>query len=237
MWHYLLFVSLFAIAIADPVPFITKCNARDVKCLTNTTNAAIPIFAAGFPEYGVETLDPLFFETIDSSSLNIKLIMYNTTVKGLKNCKARTVQRDVVNSKLFIKIECNVTLNGLYVMSGRLLLIPIEGKGKNHADINRFITSFNVTLKDVQGKDGKKHWSIKGWSYTYELEDQSHVRLENLFGGNKVLAKAAEIVVAANGNGIIREIGSPVINTLVVKLADAIQTFFHAVPLEDLILQ
>ncbi|XP_063826509.1 uncharacterized protein LOC135075992 [Ostrinia nubilalis] len=216
------------------VSFITKCYAKDDECITNSTNAAIPVFTAGVPEYGVETLDPVTFETIDSSAPNLKLMLDSITLKGLRNCIATKAHRDDSNSRLLLTIQCNATLDGHYTMSGQLLMLSIEGNGKVHVYLNE--ASFDVILnvKDVQEKDGKNHWDVRSWSYKYQLIGKSNVRFENLFNGNKILSKAVEAVIADNGNEIISTVGSPVIKTVVVRIINTIRPFFLAVPTENL---
>ncbi|XP_028157404.1 protein takeout-like [Ostrinia furnacalis] len=236
MLSYLGLVSLLVTVInADPVTFL-KCKGDDDKCAKESTKAAIPIYTAGIPEFGVETLDPVFFKNIDSSSPTLKLLLDNVTVKGLRNCIAKKAQRDAKNSKLFLRIQCDATLDGHYVMSGRLLVLPIEGNGKVHVDLKKAVIDVNMDISDKQGKDGKNHWTVKSWSHTYDLKDRSTVRFENLFNGNRVLGQAAEGVIAQSGNEIIREVGSPVIKTVVARVVDTIHHFFEAVPTEDLTL-
>ncbi|KAL0880298.1 hypothetical protein ABMA27_002750 [Loxostege sticticalis] len=238
MYRYLVPVCLLAIGIcADPVPFITKCKPDDEKCVKETTKATVPIFVDGLPDLGVETLDPVFFKNIDSSSPTLKLLLDNVTVKGLKNCLVKKALRDPKNSKMMIRVQCDAILDGHYVMSGRLLVLPIEGNGKIHVNLKKAVIDVNLDVADKQGKDEKQHWTIKSWSHSYELKDRSIVRFENLFSGNKVLAQAAEGVIASSGNEIIREVGSPVIKAVVARVVENIQHFFHAVPIEDLSLE
>nr|QHI42040.1 odorant-binding protein 11 [Glyphodes caesalis] len=236
MKNIILFVvGLFAVLVnSDPVQFINKCKPDDTKCLKESTKIFIPIFAGGLPEYNVETLDPVFFETIDSSSPNLKLVLDNVTVKNLKNCVPKKVQRDLEKSKLFIKLQCDATLDGHYDMKGRLLILTIAGNGKIHADLRKAVFDIEFNMGTKQDKDGKDHWQIKNWKYTYELKDKSTVNFENLLSGSPELAQAAQQVIAESGNDIIKEVGSPVLTAVIGRIIENMSHFFRAVPEEDL---
>lgn len=60
--------------------------------MLKSTQDAIPIFAAGIPELGVSVLDPIYFERIDGSTANLKLILNDVHLRGLKGCVAKNVQ-------------------------------------------------------------------------------------------------------------------------------------------------
>lgn len=49
-------------------------------------------------------------------------------------------------------------------------------------------------------------------------------------------AKAAEDIIANNGNEIVTEVGPPVIKAIVDKIVENINHFYRAVPAEDLAL-
>lgn len=65
---------------------VTKCATADTECAKNSAQAMVIPFAAGLPEHNVETLDPLKFKKVDASSPNLKLILTDITVTGMKNC-------------------------------------------------------------------------------------------------------------------------------------------------------
>nr|ALT31635.1 odorant-binding protein 5 [Cnaphalocrocis medinalis] len=230
-------VCVFCILVnADPVSFINKCKADDDKCIKETTRVVIPKFTDGLPEYNVETLDPVFFKNIDSSSPTLKLLLDNVTVKNLKKCIPKSVRRDAQKAKLYLKIQCDATLDGHYDMNGRLLILSISGNGKIHVDLRKAVFDIEIDLMDKKGKDGKNHWQVKSWKYTYELNDKSTVYFENLLSGNPALAEAAKNVIAESGNEIIREVGSPVLKAVIGRIIENILHFFRAVPIEDLTL-
>ncbi|CAG4930524.1 unnamed protein product [Colias eurytheme] len=228
----LLIVSLCYVC-ADPVPVVTKCNASDGKCLKSVTQESIGKFAAGLPDIGIEPLDPVVLDKVDASSPNLKLILTDIKVEGLKDCIAKKIERDVEHKKLMVTLQCSIDLNGHYDMNGRLLFLPIEGNGKLTVKLNKAIFKVVGELSDIT-KDGKVYWNIKTWDHAYKLQEKSSVVFENLFNGNEALSQAAEQVIKDNGNEIIDEVGKPVIKAILTKVVDAVQQFFHSVPKEHL---
>ncbi|CAH0683034.1 unnamed protein product [Spodoptera exigua] len=230
----LLFISCIYFAIADPVPFITKCKWDDTKCNKESSQAVVGIFSAGLPEYNVEKSDPLQIDYVDASSPNMKLIVTDVVVTGLKNCEVKKMQRFEDSSKLIVKILCSTELKGKYDMKGQLFVIPIEGKGDLYANVPKIQINAEVDLNIKKGKDGKDRWLVKSWRHTFDLKDKSTVKFENLFPDNEFLRTSTNELIAQNGNDVIIEIGANLIKALVGKVVENIKKFFLAVPIEDL---
>ncbi|XP_028036459.1 protein takeout-like [Bombyx mandarina] len=231
--YFVTFLSVICIVNSTPPSFVNRCKYGDSECTKESTVVAIPIFAAGLPEYGVEKLDPVTFNKVDASSPNLKFILTDVEVTGLSGCKPKQIQH---GSKLELKILCQAKLNGNYELNGQVLVLPIKGKGKIHVDLKTTQINVEANYEEKLGDDGKKHWHITKWSYTFELQDKSDVVFENLFDGNEVLGQAARELIANNGNDIIKEIGSPMIKAAVARVVKNIERFFKAIPVEDLIL-
>ncbi|KAH9638195.1 hypothetical protein HF086_005188 [Spodoptera exigua] len=209
-----LFISCIYFAIADPVPFITKCKWDDTKCNKESSQAVVGIFSAGLPEYNVEKSDPLQIDYVDASSPNMKLIVTDVVVTGLKNCEVKKMQRFEDSSKLIVKILCSTELKGKYDMKGQLFVIPIEGKGDLYANVPKIQINAEVDLNIKKGKDGKDRCVLITFFY---------------FPGT-----STNELIAQNGNDVIIEIGANLIKALVGKVVENIKKFFLAVPIEDL---
>ncbi|KAL0830705.1 hypothetical protein ABMA28_002839 [Loxostege sticticalis] len=241
MWgerSFVLFCLFCAVSLtcANAVPLVTKCAANDIKCMKRSAQAVIPMFTEGLPQYGVQSLDPFTLKSVDASTSNLKLVVKDMVVTGLKGCVATKIQRDLATSKLQTNFLCNVRAEGQYEMHGRLLVLPIEGKGKAQVQLNKIQMNVLNDMGERTGKDGKKHWHIKGSTYTYELKDKAHVNFENLFNGNEVLGRAAREIIANNGNDVVLEVGPPVIKAIVDKIVENVNHFYRAIPADELAL-
>lgn len=109
------------------VPF-TKCKAEDSKCIKDNTQVLVPLFAAGIPELGVETMDPVFFKDIDASTPSLKLKFSDITLKGLKSCRFKKI-RQVNDSFCFLGEQYNFAL-----------ILPISIKYYRHLLVLTFLT-------------------------------------------------------------------------------------------------
>uniref|UniRef100_D2SNV5 DUF233 protein n=1 Tax=Heliothis virescens TaxID=7102 RepID=D2SNV5_HELVI len=221
----LVFLAYISLVTSNSAPFITKCKWDDSKCIKDSSIKAIPRFADGIPDLNVETIDPLILKYVDASSSNLKLIVTDIVVTGLKNCEPKKIQRDIAKSKLTLKIQCSPDLNGKYDMKGQLFVLPIEGNGDLIVKAPKLVINVDIDLTD-KTKDGKKYWHVKSWRHTFELKDKSTVKFENLFPNNEFLRKSTNELIAQNGNGVITEIGQPVIKALVGKVIENINHFF-----------
>nr|QGN03657.1 putative odorant binding protein 29 [Conopomorpha sinensis] len=232
--YYVCVIAFISCCGAETPPFITKCAVDDAKCAKAAARAAIPVMAAGVPEYDLDPLDPMFFETMDSSSPTLKLIMKNVTMTGLKGCRALKIIRNAANTNMLVQTSCDITMKGQYEMSGQLLFVPMEGKGKCLIKLRKITISNNLQLGDMIDENGVRHWDIKSYKHSYELKDKSDLKLENLFNGNEVLARVSNQLIANSGNEIIKEVGTPIVEQVVANLLKNVNKMFHKIPAEDL---
>nr|ANC68525.1 takeout/juvenile hormone binding-like protein [Helicoverpa armigera] len=233
----LVILSIVCAANAASAPFIRKCKWDDSKCIKESAQSAIPILAAGIPELGVEKLDPFYMKSLDASSSGLKLLLWDIKGTGLNGCVAKKVQRDINKSKLIVKLQCSVDFAGKYEMSGRLLILPIEGKGDAHVVLRKIVITAEVDIGDNIGQDGEKHWKIKNWKHTYDLKEKSTIELENLFNGNEVLGRAARELIASSSNEIVKEVGPPIVKAIIGKIIANVDNFFQSVPASELAIE
>ncbi|XP_075975510.1 circadian clock-controlled protein daywake-like [Anticarsia gemmatalis] len=232
--RFLFLVFFVYSASGGAAPFITKCKSDDTKCMKVSAQNAIPVVAAGIPELGVKQLDPLRIKYLDASSKGLKLVLNDVVGTGLKGCVVKKIQRDVEKSKLFVKLQCTVDFVADYEMTGQLLILPIEGKGKAHVVLRKITIAAEVDMADSIGKDGEKHWNIKSWTHSYDVKEKSTIELENLFNGNELLGRAARELIATSSNEIVREVGPPIVKAVVAEIIENVKNLFHNVPADEL---
>ncbi|CAH0683035.1 unnamed protein product [Spodoptera exigua] len=115
-------------------------------------------------------------------------------------------------------------------MKGRLLVLPIEGKGDAHVVLRKVVITAEVDIGDNLGRDGQKHWTIKNWKHTYDVKEKSTIELENLFNGNQVLSRAAHEMIESSSNEIVKEVGPPLVKAIVGRIIENVEEFFKNVP-------
>ncbi|XP_073954904.1 circadian clock-controlled protein daywake-like [Choristoneura fumiferana] len=225
-------IALLHFASPGAVPF-TKCKAEDSKCIKDNTQVLVPLFAAGIPELGVESMDPIFFKEIDASSDTLKLKFSDITLKGLKGCRFKKISRDAAKSVISAKIHCDVVLDGQYDMDGRVLILPIQGKGKVHIEHEKIEISFDLNYKEETGADGKKHWITGKWKHSFAYKGKTIMEFDNLFNGNEVLGRAARELIKTSANEIASETAGPILKVIVARIIKNLKAFFEHIPVEE----
>ncbi|XP_028040396.1 protein takeout-like [Bombyx mandarina] len=236
----LTFLCLFALVLgvkSASAPFITPCKVGDSACFVASAQAAVPIVAAGIPDLGIKPLDPLHISVINGNQGGLELTFKDTIVRGLSGCHVEGVKNDPAKKKQAVTIKCSVTLTGDYKLSGKLLVLPIEGEGKYNIKIRDIVIKTANDLVTVTGADGKPHWHIESWKHTYEVKTGAHFQFENLFNGNKVLATPVEEFVNSNWKDVMQEVAPPIVRSIVSEVVAAVDALYKAVPAEDLYLQ
>ncbi|XP_063891612.1 protein takeout [Helicoverpa armigera] len=233
MVQKLLIIASVIISLTNAsAPSITPCVSTDSDCITENARRLIPVFADGIPDYGVKTADPITFKSIDASSPNLKFLLSDLTVKGLRNCKAIKLARSNVKYSLFLKLSCALTIDGDYEMEGEILVLKIVGKGKVHA----FLPNIEITadLETVEKeKNGEKYLRIKKFNHSFDLKAKSDLKFEGLLKDNQVLAQATEDLLQNSSNEVIKEIGGKVVETVVTGVIENVNHFFGKLPLKE----
>ncbi|VVD01868.1 unnamed protein product [Leptidea sinapis] len=234
--------------IEKDAPYVNKCKSDDSKCAKEASALLIPMFGDGIPELGIEPVDPLLIKKSDASSPNLKLILTDYTVSGLKNCIPKKVKYDKSKSKILLKLLCTAQLEGTYDMKGQLLILPLEGNGPIHVTLNKAEISIELDLDEIE-KDGVKYWNIKDHKFSYVLKDKSIkvfeicnimyklkylVFITTCFAGvysasfvnkcksgdSKCVKESAAILIPRFGDGI-PELGIEPVDPLFIKMSDA----------------
>ncbi|XP_049872592.1 circadian clock-controlled protein daywake-like [Pectinophora gossypiella] len=238
--HKILFVCLVSCFViscnAGAVSFIKPCKFDDKACLLSSAQAALPHVAAGIPELGVPTADPLVLEEINSKQDGLDIQFKNLKVAGPGKCKFVSISVDGDKSTLTFDVECPITATGQYKVGGKLLVVPIEGEGDCEIKTDKIKLSVITHMDQTAGSDGKQHWNIVSYEHSYEPEEQIHFRLDNLFGGNQEKAQPVMEILNHSWKEVILTIGKPIIAEIIHQAKEVIQSFLHAVPADELFL-
>nr|QCF41924.1 odorant binding protein [Athetis dissimilis] len=218
----------------EPFPGFKKCKSSDSDCILENAIKGVSSFGDGIPELGVRRLDPDFFDKVDASSPNLKFILSDITLTGLKSCKPTKVTRDAAKSQIFLILQCALKLDGNYELDGNVLILKIKGKGKIHVYLRNIVNTVTLDYVIKEGKDGQKHLRIKKFDHTYKLNEKSDVVFEGLFQDNDVLSQAADDLIKNNGNEIVEEIGGGMFTAAVTRIVENFNKFFGKLPYEDI---
>ncbi|RZC36740.1 uncharacterized protein BDFB_006178, partial [Asbolus verrucosus] len=220
--------------IHDLPSYFPRCKRNDPKlneCLLNATRIVKPFLVKGVPELGVPAIEPYTIPEITleqgTQALNFKAVLKNVVVKGLSSYKFSQFDFDVPNLQWFCKATIDdIRLDGDYSVSGKVLLAPIEGKGKFVASIaNSNITAYQKV--EFIKKKGVDYVQPVITNTTMEVGGPK-VHLDGLFDGNEELNRVTNNVINDNVNELFEDL-KPVIEQIITNIYE--QWLFRA--LED----
>ncbi|XP_039954587.1 protein takeout-like [Bactrocera tryoni] len=191
---------------ADMPPEIEKCRAGDVDCIAKILPYLLQNYTNGIPEIGLTDIEKLSLNNIiitkakEQSPVTLNLAFKKMYLHGIRNVTVQRVVgfgKDLLSSKFetYVTIP-NLVVDGEYVSSGKVLLLPMDAIG--FAKIEMKNTRLSLKFKfDEECKDGKQYAKIKALKckLTPEL---IVMQFDNLFNGNKQLGESLNQMINDN---------------------------------------
>ncbi|XP_034828999.1 circadian clock-controlled protein daywake-like [Maniola hyperantus] len=215
--------------------FIHPCNSTLSACLIQATQDAIPEFSKGLPRLGVPSLDPFIIEELPIQLPGVKVTFLDGKVSGLRKCQVLNVEAYLEKNVFILEIRCNITIKGKYTAVGRLLLFPINGEGDSKIKIVNSVIKLNIKTKYFKDADGRDHFGIKNYKYTFDYGDRVHYTINNLFKGNPELSNTVLQFLNENWRVVTEEFGQPVVEYAMNVTIETARKFFNAVPYDELL--
>ncbi|XP_065336775.1 uncharacterized protein LOC135937549 [Cloeon dipterum] len=236
-------VVLLPNSLARKLPTGLKgCSRNDPDlndCLLNSANAAVPFMSKGIPSYGILPMDPMRIEEmgIDDKGSNkpvaINLIMKNVDLVGLRNVKVNKIAFSPDSDK--VSWTCTtpyLSLLGTYDVSGKILILPIHGKGS----INITMENVEYTYKfDVEKFSKGSKTGLKPKNHELDFNTtRIRMNLENLFNGQKELSDQMNVFLNENWKELVGELGSPIAEALSAATNHRVEAIMRHVTLEEM---
>ncbi|CAG4930528.1 unnamed protein product [Colias eurytheme] len=231
--NFIYIVGFIVFCNAASVSYIKPCKPTDNACMLASAQSAVGYVAAGIKEFGVISSDPLSIDDVRNDDANLKMGFRNMKIVGASKCKIESVTRDLDKSTVTITVECPLKANGQYDLKGKMLFFEAYGDGDFEIKTNRVKITVVQKIKTVQGADGKKHWKITGFDYSYDLVEKVDIRFDNLFDGDETRAKPILEIMNHSWKEMVTEVGGPIIKELLGEIVGIINKFYHAVPAEN----
>ncbi|XP_013196276.1 circadian clock-controlled protein daywake-like [Amyelois transitella] len=234
IWFIVVCVSAFILGTnSAKAPFVKPCKASDDDCLIESGRATLSRLAAGIPSLGVPSADPLIIGDIRGDSGDLKLAFRNMKVEGISKCQMINLEASGVNAYRTV-LECPIAATGQYTLGGKLAVIPAEGDGDFEIKTDNIKITVEYITTDVTDEEGVKHWKIASYQSSYEPIEKVHIKLDNLFNGNKEKADPVLEILDQGWKDLITEIGKPIIQKIIDRGVTIVDKFFEAVPSEEL---
>ncbi|XP_045769225.1 circadian clock-controlled protein daywake-like isoform X3 [Maniola jurtina] len=213
---------------------IPPCKIEDQACIQNSVNVIATKIIQGIPELGVETSDPLFFETIEGNLSILKYKFFNTTITGYKDCTVSNLKVSPDLTSLYYELNCpRLKLNGKYDITGRLIILPVEGNGDYEVITGKYSILVDSELKVQRGSDGKSYLSIKNFKLKCNPLSAPHFDFKNLFHGQKDFSDAVHKFAHENWPEVADLVQDPVFYPIVNSVIKNVNKFLKTVPLDD----
>ncbi|XP_063622403.1 circadian clock-controlled protein daywake-like [Cydia splendana] len=219
--------------LPEALPNIKPCKWDDSTCLKASAQAAIPVIAAGIPELGVASSDPMVVEKMSSNNAGLNLDLSQITITGLSQCQVGKVSRDLEKSTIVLSMRCPIELDSHYNVSGSLVIIPIEGSGEFGIKAENVKLKFEAKIEEETGADGKRHWKVASYKHSYE-PDKVVIRITNLFGGDEKTAAPVLEFINQQWRVFIQSVGKAFVDEFVKLMVDNVNKWMAAVPTEEL---
>ncbi|XP_028177881.1 protein takeout-like isoform X3 [Ostrinia furnacalis] len=213
-------------------PFIEACHESDSQCNLRSATNALPSIAGGVPALGISALDPMHLGRVRTNNAGLSMEFRDTTIKGLKNSQITKIVRH--GRHLQLELKCSLEMRGDYTMSGRLLVMPIEGDGKYRIKIRDMVVDLKIDFSERRA-GGDTFWSVQHWNQTSRVETGASFRFQNLFKGNKKLSDGIHEFANNNWREIFSEVAPPMVQKTVGQIVQEVAKLFSKVPLKDLI--
>lgn len=233
---YLTVVSCFKFPID-----IKRCPAGDTDCIVQSANKVVELNSKlGHSGINLIPLDPLHIPSIKikqgaESPVNIELSFKDVDLIGLgqqKFTKISGFQKDP-NGKYHLKAKGpHIYLVGPYQISGRVLILPIQGEGDNN------ITLTNPELEIVfdgrsYKRNGKEYLKMENTSLTFTVTNM-HFHFKNLYKGDRALGDSTNLFLNENWKDIFHEIKGSIFDAFTLIAQGALTNVFNKVPYKEL---
>ncbi|KAH8232385.1 hypothetical protein KR032_005347 [Drosophila birchii] len=221
---------------------IQRCEIQDQDCVKNGVNHVLKNYAdTGIKELGLIPLDPLHVTKFKigrnpNSPVNIDLSFHEVDILGLHQGIAKKVSgftHDLSRNVELIMDVPEIIVRGPYAVDGRVLILPIVGKGK--AMIRLKTCKIRAQIKFKTLPKGEHQTFAEVVSAVVDV-DPSHVtyHLEGLFNGQKELSDNMHALINENWQEIFNELKPGIGEAFGLITKSVLGRIFGKLPLEHL---
>lgn len=238
IWTFL--VCLISVASAKFPKDIKRCAPGDQPCIVAESNRVLHNHAKGHSGLNLIQIDPLHISEItlkqgSDSPVNIELNFKETDLIGLiaHNIYSMTGFEKDPNGEYEIKLKGPVlNLIGPYKISGRVLILPIQGEGTSNITLVSPDLSVKFTGKTTT-RNGKEYLYTDDLKLSFTIQ-RFIVQLDNLYNGDKVLGDSTNLFLNENWQEIFNELKRSIFDAFGLIIANMINQVFRKIPYNEL---
>ncbi|BFF89241.1 uncharacterized protein DMAD_08035 [Drosophila madeirensis] len=221
---------------------IQRCAIMDDQCVMNGVNYVLKNLAqSGIKELGLIPLDPLHITKFNigrnpHSPVSIDLSFREVDLLGLSRGISKHVggfTTDLSKPIEFVMEAPELAFKGPYSVDGKVLILPIVGKGRAEIVLKHCKVHFFITLRPIRKGDHQTYAEVTDIKMQI---DPSHVsyKLEGLFHGQKDLSDNMHILINENWQDIFNELKPSIGEAMGLIVKSVLNKVFGKTPLEEL---
>ncbi|XP_044261206.1 uncharacterized protein LOC123009145 [Tribolium madens] len=210
----------------------TKCDPNNPKCLTKSVENAVKQLTKAFKDVGLPNLEPLEVPSLTIGT-NSGTQHHYKDVKISGFTKLTCTNISFGNKTL--KMECTIPqlrLDFQYEIKGKILLVPIYGKGPGSITLNDLDYVLTFQLAEIT-KKSTKHFKVV--DSKLEMNPKSiQFKLENLFGGDKTLGDNINQVMNENWREVFADVKTSYEEAFSKIFFSVFSNFLAKVPISEI---
>ncbi|XP_018570109.1 protein takeout-like [Anoplophora glabripennis] len=236
----LLLLCVFGVHCIKLPPYLKPCSLSDPnlnECCVKHGKEALPFLVKGDRKYNIPNLSPLFLPSLYMNvGKDLHITMTDIYAYGLERTDIEQIRFDAKNMKASLKTRIdNLQLIGKYEMVGKILFLPVQGKGDFNitAIDGEYQYEFQYTLR----RKGNQSYAVvkDNDKLNFELKD-AIVKLDNLFNGDDTLGKHVNTFLNENWKEVLKEIGGALSETVRSVSRTIFTGYTSKVPFNELFL-
>lgn len=202
------------------------------------------VSVGGIKELGVLPLEPFLIDKMEisqqaDSPVNLEMVYTNIQMYGITGNKIQSIKgfdKDPLKSKVEISMF-NEQFNFIsdYDLNGRVLVLPVQGKGRCNLTFEGIDSTIKFTPK-VVSKNGKDYLQIK--KMVFHIKPSNLImHFDNLFNGDKALTKTINEFLNQNWREIFDELRVVLDKSFGQVMQSIIDSVFIKIPYSELFLE
>ncbi|KAH8383290.1 hypothetical protein KR009_007838, partial [Drosophila setifemur] len=188
-----------------------RSNPNENKCFRQLFEGCFPALAAGVPEIGVKSFEPLNIDQVSVSKGSGNLVLsggfQNLIIRGPSNATVKRANLDLDRRLLNFELELpKLRIRAKYNLKGNILLLPLVGSGDVAMALKNVHTTVytRISLRN-ETRTGDEIIHIDEMKVGFEV-GAMRIHLKNLFNGNDILAASINSFLNQNGKEVIAEL-------------------------------
>ncbi|XP_064292734.1 protein takeout isoform X2 [Plodia interpunctella] len=191
----------------------------------------------GIPSLGVPPMEPLHVAGINISSgagpVVISQNYRNIKLHGLTDSLLTTYKADLKRYRLRTdSITPKMEFIGDYVMKGRILVLPIQGKGIANITMVNLVVKHDLIFEPVT-RDGQIYMHMKDYRVKF-IPERVILHFSNLFNGDKRLGDQMNLFLNENSELVFNELKESYEKSLSSVFQDVTNKIFDKVPMNKI---